>query len=262
MSAAIAPSAALLEAADRIERRTGAAVLAFGEIDSTQERALRRIRAGAAEGAALFLADAQTAGRGRGDRRWLAPPGSSFLGTAVAPVAAMDGGLAWTHRVAVAVALALEAIGGARIEIKWPNDLLLGRGKVAGILVNRVDRWIAAGVGVNLFQEPHELPERPAGVPPATSLRRSAPRFDGTAADALADIGTALLAALLQPPAAAAVLRAYRERWADRGLPVRGIARVGPVEGLAERVADDGTLLVRTAGGAVHALVAPEEPLA
>jgi BirA family biotin operon repressor/biotin-[acetyl-CoA-carboxylase] ligase len=119
----------------------------------------------------IVVADHQTAGRGRLDRSWETPRGSALTFSLV-----VDPGLAdhdWPLlplAVAVAVADGVRRSAGVPVELKWPNDLLIGEGKVAGILLERVASadgtpLAVIGIGINVALANDELP-----VPTATSL--------------------------------------------------------------------------------------------
>ena len=138
----------------------------------------RRPMAGADEGTAV-VADEQTAGRGRLDRSWAAPPGTALLMSWVwRPTGVPAGTWGWLPLLAgVAVSDAVQQTTGVPIALKWPNDLLAetvgpgGRsGKVAGVLAERVETRAGpvavVGVGVNVDQRAEQLP-----VDSATSLR-------------------------------------------------------------------------------------------
>lgn len=115
----------------------------------------------------VLVADHQTAGRGRLDRRWEAPPGSNLL----VSVLFRDGltspqGL--TQRVAVAAARACERVAGVSPTLKWPNDLLLDGAKLAGILAQAGwvgDRlaFVVVGLGLNIGWAPDGAARLPAG---------------------------------------------------------------------------------------------------
>lgn len=107
----------------------------------------------------LVLADEQTGGRGRLGRRWLAPPGTGLLFsmTHTPPPDAPDTIDRASFLTAVAVAQAIEHVTGhGLIQIKWPNDLTIGRRKLAGILVETVSQGpksppsLVIGVGINV----------------------------------------------------------------------------------------------------------------
>jgi BirA family transcriptional regulator, biotin operon repressor / biotin---[acetyl-CoA-carboxylase] ligase len=114
---------------------------------------------------ALVVADHQTAGRGRLGRTWEAPAGKALLCSILlkppperhAPELALVAG--------VAVADTLERLTGLSVQLKWPNDVMLRRRKVAGCLAEARDGAVVLGIGVNVNQTQDELP------PDAGSLR-------------------------------------------------------------------------------------------
>lgn len=138
----------------------------FKVLDSTNAEALRR---GAIPGEA-YLADLQTSGRGRLGRRWQSPRGNLHA-TLVAGVP--DGrrptDLAFVAGVAVLEALEQTA-PMAPFSLKWPNDILSGGRKLAGILIEAGEGGYAVGIGINLTSAP---PDDEVNVP-ATHLRESA----------------------------------------------------------------------------------------
>jgi BirA family transcriptional regulator, biotin operon repressor / biotin---[acetyl-CoA-carboxylase] ligase len=176
-------------------------VVWLAETGSTNDDVVRRAREGAAEGLVVG-ADHQTAGRGRRGRVWVARPGDALLVSVLLrpPVAPVEAGLL-PIVVAVAAADALAA-GRAGVTIAWPNDVMVGGRKVAGILCELSgdqDRvaWAVAGVGVNVRAAPR-VPD--ARWPPG-ALADSGPP------PSRADLLVALLAAL----------GARYERWLERG---------------------------------------------
>lgn len=137
---------------------------------STNALVADRARAGAGEGLAV-VAEHQTAGRGRLDRVWVTPPRSSLTVSVLltpdeVPVARWP----WLPLLAgVAVVEGIRRATGLGASLKWPNDVLLDGAKVAGILVERVERPAGAaavvGIGINVSTTRDELP-----VETATSL--------------------------------------------------------------------------------------------
>ena len=132
--------------------RFGETLYFYGSIGSTNTRATELAIAGAAPGT-LVVADYQTRGRGRGGARWFAPPGSAVTMSLILRPAAASG-LRWSGLGALAVARALGQVG-LLARIKWPNDVLVGGGKVAGVLVegawegNR-PLYMILGIGINV----------------------------------------------------------------------------------------------------------------
>ncbi len=107
---------------------------------------------------ALALADFQTAGRGRLGRTWEAPPGAAILSSILLKPPA-DRKLPQLALVAgVAVADALEELLDLSVQIKWPNDVMLRRQKVSGILAEARDGAVVLGIGVNINQVHGQLP--------------------------------------------------------------------------------------------------------
>jgi BirA family biotin operon repressor/biotin-[acetyl-CoA-carboxylase] ligase len=109
---------------------------------------------------AVAIADVQTAGRGRLGRTWEAPPGTALLfSTLLKPPATRR--LPQLALVAgVAVADALERLTGLAVQVKWPNDVMLRRQKVAGILAEAREGAVVLGIGINVNQTPEQLPPR------------------------------------------------------------------------------------------------------
>jgi BirA family biotin operon repressor/biotin-[acetyl-CoA-carboxylase] ligase len=200
--------------------------------DSTNERAKELAAAGAPHGT-LVTADEQTAGRGRQGRVWTAPPRSAVLMSVVL----RDPGELLPLTAAVAVCDALPA----ECEIKWPNDVWLGRRKLAGILVEGrpYEGWAVLGVGLNVSTA--EFPAELRDV--ATSLRLAGIETD------VETVLAALLPALERWLAASpeAVLDAWRARDAIRGERVRWASGNGTAAGID----DSGALVVETEDGAI-----------
>jgi BirA family transcriptional regulator, biotin operon repressor / biotin---[acetyl-CoA-carboxylase] ligase len=123
------------------------------ETGSTNADLIAAVMAGTASDRTVLAADHQTAGRGRLDRRWDAPPGANLLvSIVVAPVPAVPAEA--THRVGVAAVAAVRRFVGADVApdvgLKWPNDVLVGDRKLAGILAQRVPDHDAVVVGLGL----------------------------------------------------------------------------------------------------------------
>ncbi|MGW7409165.1 biotin--[acetyl-CoA-carboxylase] ligase [Streptomyces sp. NPDC054833] len=139
-------------------------------IGSTNSELVARAEAGKATEGAVLIAEEQTAGRGRLDRQWTAPPRSGLffsvlLDPAEVPVARW-GWLPLLTGVAVATGLARAA--GVDTSLKWPNDILVTVGdeerKTGGILAERAgDAGVVVGVGINVSLRAEELPVPQAG---------------------------------------------------------------------------------------------------
>ena len=133
---------------------------------STNADVMRLARAGAPDGL-VIAAETQTAGRGRQGRSWHSEPGSALMfSLLVRPRSVAQACLGWLPLLAgVATATAVRSITGVRACLKWPNDVLIEDGKLAGILAERSGDAVVVGIGLNVLGRPDGLP-----VPTATSL--------------------------------------------------------------------------------------------
>jgi BirA family biotin operon repressor/biotin-[acetyl-CoA-carboxylase] ligase len=149
-----------------------AEIVYFPSLTSTNDEARRRADAGAPD-LTLVVAEEQTAGRGRAGRRWVTMPGSSLAFTLVLRPAAAAATTHYAGLGALAVCSALRQDYGLEAQIKWPNDVLLGGFKVAGVLAEA--QWsgdqlqaILLGIGVNL--SPAAVPDPALLAYPATCV--------------------------------------------------------------------------------------------
>jgi BirA family biotin operon repressor/biotin-[acetyl-CoA-carboxylase] ligase len=141
-------------------------VYRYAEVAPSTQRMLAE---DSAEGA-VAVAEEQTEGRGRLGRRWDAAPGSSILVSVLLLPAVEPPRLPELSLVAGgAVAQAIAAVTGIEPAIKFPNDVLIGGRKVAGILAESSEGRVVLGIGVNANQTAEELPTDT--VTPPTSLR-------------------------------------------------------------------------------------------
>jgi BirA family biotin operon repressor/biotin-[acetyl-CoA-carboxylase] ligase len=180
-------------------------VRVVAETGSTNADLLAEARSGAPEGLVL-VAEEQTAGRGRMGRRWVSPPGCALtFSVLLRPAGVPATLLGWLPLLAgVAVASALRDTAAVDARLKWPNDVLAGDAKLAGILAERWGDAIVIGIGINVSQRRGELP-----VPTATSVLQAAPAAPGAGPE----IRERLLAGVLHELA-----RRYRA-WLDQPHP-------------------------------------------
>ena len=159
-------SAAALSAALTGPGRLWRDVTVRAETGSTNSDLLAAARAGAPEGTVL-AAEVQTAGRGRLDRRWTCPPRAALsFSVLLRPDGVPAVARGWIPLLAgVAVAAGLRAQAGLDARLKWPNDVLVGGAKIAGILAEQAGDAIVLGIGINVTTRRDELP-----VPHATSV--------------------------------------------------------------------------------------------
>lgn len=243
--AARAPARAWAQPADRydgesvaaIARRLGLSnVHLYATIGSTMDTAHALGEAGAPAGT-LVLADAQTSGRGRQGNAWRSAPGCGIWLTLLERPADASGLEVLSLRTGLAAARALDPFAADRVRVKWPNDLFVARGKLAGVLVElrwrsgRPD-WVAVGLGVNV--------RPPADIPSAAGLRNGTLRLD-------------VLESLLPPLRDAAAQKGPLDpreltEFAERDF-ARGRRCVSPARGVVDGLSAAGELVVRTASG-------------
>jgi BirA family biotin operon repressor/biotin-[acetyl-CoA-carboxylase] ligase len=226
----------------------------FTDVESTNDLALARAGAGAPHGTAI-VADRQTAGRGRRGRVWFSPAGAGlYLSVVVRPEAWSDALSVVTLAAGVAAADGIRAATGLEVELKWPNDLVVGRPwrKLGGILCEasgvgpRVDA-VVIGIGINVQRSayPPEIADRATAV--EDELGRTADRFQ-CAVDVLA--GLAGVTGRLARGERQWVLDAWRRRGRAGlgGAIVRWEGVHGLQRGTARDIDDAGALIVASEG--------------
>jgi len=206
---------------------------------STSEQARELAVAGAPHGTLVTTAE-QLAGRGRHGRSWHAPAGGALLCSLVLrdPPALLP----------IAAGVAVAELAGPDARLKWPNDVLLGRRKVSGILIEGrpQERWAVLGIGINVALRPEDLPSElhesagTLGLPP------------NAIEPTLARLLELLERWLATPPAE--VLDGWRARDALLGVAVDW--RDGG--GIGAGIDDSGRLVVKLADGTRQALDAGE----
>jgi BirA family transcriptional regulator, biotin operon repressor / biotin---[acetyl-CoA-carboxylase] ligase len=171
----------------------------------------------------VLVADHQTAGRGRLDRRWDAPPGANLL-VSILFRDVPDVPNELTRRLGLAVVRAVDALGVGGAGLKWPNDVLLDGAKLAGILAQRhADGAVVVGVGLNVGWAPVGAARLGGGRTPAHVLRAVLTAYDELPAD-IAD--------------------EYRSRLVTLGMRVRVERPTDVLVGTAIDVEPDGRLVL------------------
>jgi BirA family transcriptional regulator, biotin operon repressor / biotin---[acetyl-CoA-carboxylase] ligase len=244
--------------ADRWAAAWGApAVHLFGEVGSTSDVA-RRLAAGGAAAGTIVLAELQTAGRGRAGRRWESPAGSGVWFSVVVRPSGDGEAEALPIVLGLLVAACLDRWSGVgSVGIKWPNDLVIGGRKVAGILCegswNAGRGTVIAGIGVNVRPLPPELPSGLREVATALDDVSSAPVDRGSLAHCV--VG-ALLQRIARPLALTPdELDAFAERDVLRGCAARVTEPTSGAplaEGTAMGVDPAGALLLRDSAGVLR----------
>ena len=257
----------------------GQNVVCFASTDSTNRVAKELARNGAAEGT-LVIADSQTGGRGRLNRQWLAPAGSSLLMSVIfrpqlTPLQTMR----VTMVCSLAIAEAIEELTALRVQLKWPNDIVIGGRKLAGILcelglqANQLD-FVVVGMGVNVnldFQD--ELQQYPADNAPDTAQAslRSLPARSTSLSQ---ELGQPLARLHLLHTLLPRIERRYdrlkagwipNDEWKQRLETLHHVVTVTSdqqhITGQAEDVDADGALLLRLPDGSVTRILAGDVTL-
>jgi BirA family transcriptional regulator, biotin operon repressor / biotin---[acetyl-CoA-carboxylase] ligase len=238
----------------------GRRIVFESEVDSTNRLARDLAIQGAVEGT-LVVAESQTGGRGRKGRNWFSPPGEGiYVSLVLRPPFQPAEAPKMTLLAGVALAETFIQIVPSRVTIKWPNDVLLGGKKIAGILIeistdiDAID-YMVVGVGINVNTPPGSFP---------VDLR-------GRATSLAAEIGhtvdrTEILGAFLErleryydligKEGFAPVIRRWRELSDMAGRRVRVHSFDRSLEGTIEGIDDDGVLLVNVSDGTLHRVIA------
>ncbi len=218
------------------------------------------LRAAANRGAhdrTVLLAERQTAGQGRRGRDWTSPAGGLYLSVLFRPTGVAPGRLPWLTLLA-GVALVRTARGfGVEASLKWPNDLLIGDAKAAGVLAETtagVGQAVVVGIGLNVARLPGGVEPGAGGLVP-TSLEDHAGPLDRT------EVAITLLRELAgleeqwrraggDEPSSR---EEYRRHCVTLGRQVRvEFAGGEALLGTARSVESDGTLVVRDDAGTDH----------
>jgi BirA family transcriptional regulator, biotin operon repressor / biotin---[acetyl-CoA-carboxylase] ligase len=237
----------------------GYGLKAFDVIDSTNEEA-RRLAAAGEPGPVWISAARQTAGRGRRGRAWESPTGNLAATLMLRPGKSAGECAQLSFVAAVSAADMLAGFAPhADIRLKWPNDVLAGSRKIAGILLESASTggdppgWLAVGIGVNLAMHPEgtELP--------ATSLKAlgaSVPPPEDALLNLAAQFARWYEVWLAQG------FGAIRDAWLARaaGLGTRIRARLATEEtnGVFEGIDGNGALILREGAGSVRHIAAGE----
>ncbi|MCY4515781.1 MAG: biotin--[acetyl-CoA-carboxylase] ligase [Acidimicrobiaceae bacterium] len=195
----------------------GYALIALDEAGSSNDEARERAACGAPDGTVVW-ARVQRAGRGRRGRSWVSPPGNLYFSVILRPNCEARSVAQLSFVAALAVLDLVDGSLPGRARCKWPNDVLVDGGKVAGILLEsalgpggRVD-WVVLGIGVNLACHPGI-----EGPIPSTSL---------------ADAGAMMLAPEEALSSVLAALARRRREWETQGFAAVRSAWLARAHGL------------------------------
>jgi BirA family transcriptional regulator, biotin operon repressor / biotin---[acetyl-CoA-carboxylase] ligase len=239
---------------DSLRDVTGSLWTSVEVVASTGSTNADLLRRGGQEGQVL-VAESQTAGRGRMGRSWVSEPGASLtFSVLLRPVTVPAPRRGWLPLLTgVAVALAVRHVSGAAATLKWPNDVLIGSRKLAGILAEQSGGAVVIGIGVNVSTPADALPASPTGLRATSLLAEGADvSREALLAGILRELERWYLAFRDDPdPVRAGLLAEYRALCATLGRPVRvELPGRRVLAGVAEDVDADGRLLVAPADGA------------
>ena len=213
-------------------------------IGSTNDEARRLLQGGAPHGTVVH-ADEQTAGRGRLAHTWFSPPGNLYMSAILRTGQPVDRCGELSFLAALAVADTVEALLPRQIQatLKWPNDVLVKGGKIAGILLEQVDDATIMGIGLNVLEAPSNAVYKTTTIVANGGIAS----VDG-ARDLLLDhIGRHLATWMSEG------FSPIREKWLARSYPIGAAIKANangqPVAGHFAGLDADGALLLDTAQG-------------
>lgn len=237
----------------------GQRVIYYPSLTSTMEVARQEAQRGAAEGT-VIIAGEQTAGRGRIRRIWLSLRGSIALSIILYPSIVYLPSLIML--ASLAVAHSIESVTGLKVQLKWPNDVLISGRKVCGILIEsnvkggKVD-YAIIGIGINVNLRLADFPEfSPVATSLSDELGREVPLIELIRC-LLVEVERLYLAL----PSGESIYQQWRDRLITLGRRVE--VRWGKTmhAGVAESVTGDGSLLLRCSDGSLTKIVAGDVTL-
>jgi BirA family biotin operon repressor/biotin-[acetyl-CoA-carboxylase] ligase len=228
--------------------------IVLDRVDSTNSEAARV--APGLSGPTWIMAREQTAARGRRGRAWVNPPGNFAATLVMRPAADPAQAALRSFVAALALADALAALcgPGVTLALKWPNDVLMNGGKVAGILLESAGQGtglthLAIGIGVNLVAAPPPGMVEPGAVPPVSVMGETGLRL--TQDEMLGALATAYAAQEAQfvTYGFAPVRTAWLARAARIGQSLTARTGTETVTGTFETLGEDGSLILATPAG-------------
>ena len=231
----------------------GKQIVHFYDTSSTNNEAKRLAADDAIEGT-IVVSEAQTLGRGRLNRGWFSPPGGGvWVSVILRPPFPPQEAPKCTLMAAVATVEAIREASGLNCGIKWPNDILWQGRKLVGILTEmsaEMDaiNFVVLGIGINVSLQESDFHEelRNIGASVSMGAEREVSRVE---------VLQKLLERLeywyqvVKQEGFEPVLEAWRRESVTLGQPVRVLAGEETYDGVAEELAEDGSLLVRTENG-------------
>ena len=219
-------------------------------LDSTNQEALR-LAAQGERGPLWIKAKRQSAGRGRLGRIWVSEEGNLFATLMIGAVSVTSAQIGFVAGICATDVIA-RYVGGHTVRIKWPNDILAGRRKIAGILVEHVhDSLVGIGIGINIATSPSEVHATSIG-----ELSGLAPNPD----EVLTVVATEMKKwiGIWRDRGFGAIRSEWIARAAGIGEHVQTVTGQMRLKGIFENLDEDGALVLRDSGGASHRITAAD----
>ncbi|MFD9698955.1 biotin--[acetyl-CoA-carboxylase] ligase [Lentzea sp. NPDC059081] len=251
--------------ADALRSRLVAPNGPYAALDVVESTPSTNADLSAATGAAdrtVLIALEQTAGQGRRGRGWSSPVGGLYVSVLFRPAGVSPARLPWLNLIAGLALVRVAASVGVDASLKWPNDLLLGGGKGAGILSEiTADGAVVVGMGLNVAKLPSDVQPAPGGLAPTSLEDAGAAELDHEELAFRLLVELAGLEGVWRKNDGDAVESGLLEEYLEHSATVGSRVRVelsggAALEGVAQRVEADGTLTVRGDDGVEHGVSA------
>ena len=231
----------------------GKRVYYFEEIDSTQNFA-QNIAADKKENGTIIIAEKQTSGRGRLDRKWTSPKGGIWFSLIIHPKFDVSSSTLIPILSAVALSKSIKSVLGIETEVKWPNDITMNGKKVAGVLVdasfqtNSID-YLILGIGINFDIDSKKLEKRLTKTPNFYGIDSLRGKEDKTPPKTL------LKEFLLQfeknlfqldKGEKSKIIKEWTKRAAGIGKKITINTSNGKISGISQGIDNDGALKIKT----------------
>ena len=231
----------------------GKRVYYFEEIDSTQNFA-QNIAADKKENGTIIIAEKQTSGRGRLDRKWTSPKGGIWFSLIIHPKFDVSSSTLIPILSAVALSKSIKSVLGIETEVKWPNDITMNGKKVAGVLVdasfqtNSID-YLILGIGINFDIDAKKLEKRLTKTPNFYGIDSLREKEDKTPPKKL------LKEFLLQfeknlfqlnKGEKSKIIKEWTKRAAGIGKKITINTSNGKISGISQGIDNDGALKIKT----------------
>lgn len=240
----------------------GKTIYSFEEVGSTNEVASELARNGAPEGT-VVIADTQTKGKGRLDRKWVSPPKDNlYISIVFRPQIISKDAPILTLVISIALAEKIRAEGTDAL-IKWPNDILIDSKKVAGVLTEMEPRgdgvdYVIVGIGVNLNISPEDIKKEMGEIAEiATSLREATGKEVDRAkftADLIREVEDWYKKFLGKGKSL--IINEWMKRWGAANSRVRASFDGKTIEGIATGIDQNGYLIIKKDDGEIERIIA------